>query len=78
MGTLTELKKYLRNKSTRELVDEIAYLYKTFPIVKDYYQGTFFMSDKDVALKYKKASKKQIDEKRSKAIQKVRKDQLDI
>lgn len=37
--TLTQLKKHLAGKTQKELITEIAELYKAFPQVKDYYQA---------------------------------------
>lgn len=53
-ATLTDLKKHLRQKTDRELVDEIAHLYKKFPQVKEHYQASFFQNDDEVLEKYKK------------------------
>lgn len=53
-ATLTDLKKHLRQKTDRELVDEIAHLYKKFPQVKEHYQASFFQNDDEVLKKYKK------------------------
>lgn len=52
--TLIDLKKYLRNKTEYELIEEIAKLYKTFPQVKEFYQSSFFDNDDEVLEKYKK------------------------
>ncbi len=51
--SLTSLKKHLRQQSDKELVEEIAHLYKTFPQVKEYYQASFFKDDAGVLDKYK-------------------------
>lgn len=52
-SSLTELKKYLRNKTEYELIEEIAKLYKTLPQVKEFYQSSFFNNDEEVLGKYK-------------------------
>ena len=51
--TLIELKKHLRKKSDKELVEEIADLYKKFDTVKEYYRASFFNDDEAVLQKYK-------------------------
>lgn len=43
----------MRTRTQRELIDEIAGLYKTFDNVKEYYQASFFSDDKGVLIKYK-------------------------
>lgn len=53
-NTLVTLKKKLRKKTEYELVEEIAHLYRTFPIVKQFYQATYFGEDDKVLEKYKK------------------------
>ncbi|MBX2807872.1 MAG: hypothetical protein KTR20_04495 [Cellvibrionaceae bacterium] len=50
---MTELKKHLRKKSQKELVEEVAHLYKKFDGVKEYYQASFFNDDSGVLEKYK-------------------------
>ena len=52
-NTLTQLRKHLRTKSDKELIDEIAGLYKSFDNVKEYYQASFFKDDEGVLRKYK-------------------------
>ena len=54
--TLSHLKKYLKNCSQEELVNEISELFRTFPAVKQYYQIKLYPeSEEQVITKYKKA-----------------------
>lgn len=53
--TLSHLKKYLKNCSQEELVNEISELFKKFPLVKEYYQIKIYpQSEEQVINKYKK------------------------
>ncbi len=53
--TLTDLKKYLKNCSQSELIDEIAELFKQIPAVKDFYQIKLNpQAEIEVVEKYKK------------------------
>ena len=51
--SLTELKQQLIYKSHAELVEEIALLYKKFPLVKEYYQSNLSGDDTEVLNKYR-------------------------
>ncbi|MFC1502816.1 DUF6155 family protein [Pseudomonadota bacterium] len=46
--SLQKLRVILRRKSEKELIDEIADLYKKFDVVKRYYQASLLNSDEDV------------------------------
>ncbi|MGD9160194.1 MAG: DUF6155 family protein [Desulfobacteraceae bacterium] len=50
---ISELKKKLKTKTQKELIDDIATLYKSFDVVKEYYQVQLFSNDKNVLKKYK-------------------------
>lgn len=53
--TLSHLKKYLKNCSQEELVNEISELFKKFPTVKEYYQIKLYpQSEEQVITQYKK------------------------
>ncbi len=52
--SLRLLRQYLRKKEQKELIDEIADLYKKFDGVKNYYQASIFNDDQGVLNKYKK------------------------
>lgn len=51
--SLKLLRQYLRKKEQKELIDEIADLYKKFDSVKSYYQASVFDDDQGVLEKYK-------------------------
>jgi len=51
--SLKLLRQYLRKKEQKELIDEIADLYKKFDSVKNYYQASVFNDDQGVLEKYK-------------------------
>jgi hypothetical protein len=51
--SLKLLRQYLRKKEQKELIDEIADLYKKFDSVKSYYQASVFNDDQGVLDKYK-------------------------
>lgn len=51
--SLKLLRQYLRKKEQKELIDEIADLYKKFDSVKSYYQASVFDDDLGVLKKYK-------------------------
>lgn len=70
--TLTELKKHLRKKSDKELVEEIADLYKKFESVKEYYRASFFNDDEAVLQKYKDVITEEFSPKSLHAISKAR------
>jgi Family of unknown function (DUF6155) len=52
-NSLVELRKHLRTKTQKELIDEIVGLYKSFDNVKEHYQASFFNDDDGVLNKYK-------------------------
>ncbi len=52
--SLKQLRQHLKKKEHKELVDEIADLYKKFDSVKSYYQASIFNDDAGVVSKYKK------------------------
>ncbi|MCJ8281109.1 MAG: DUF6155 family protein [Rivularia sp. ALOHA_DT_140] len=53
--TVSNLKKYLNNCSSEELVNEIAELFKAFPAVKEYYQIKLYpQSEEQIITEYKK------------------------
>ena len=52
--SLKLLRQQLRKKEQKELIDEIADLYKKFDSVKSYYQASVFKDDQGVLEKYKK------------------------
>jgi len=56
--TLTTLKKSLGSKTNLELINEIADLYKKFPVVKDYFQAKEG-NPEEILKKYKKIIKKE-------------------
>jgi len=49
----SELKKKLKSKTQKELIDDIAKLFKSFDVVKEYYQVQLFGNDEKVLQKYK-------------------------
>ena len=51
--SLKLLRQHLRKKEHKELIDEIADLYKKFDSVKSYYQASVFDDDQGVLKKYK-------------------------
>lgn len=51
--SLKLLRQHLKTKEKKELIDEIADLYKKFPDVKNYYQASAFNDDQSVLNKYK-------------------------
>lgn len=51
--SLKLLRQHLRKKEQKELIDEIADLYKKFDSVKSYYQASLFDDDQGVLDKYK-------------------------
>ena len=51
--SLRLLRQYLRKKGQKELIDEIADLYKKFDNVKSYYQASVFDDDQGVLDKFK-------------------------
>ena len=53
-NSLVELRKHLRTKTQKELIDDIAGLYKSFDNVKEHYQASYFNDDTGVLEKYKK------------------------
>tara|TARA_Y100000782_G_C10189122_1_gene269217 strand:+ start:13771 stop:14343 length:573 start_codon:yes stop_codon:yes gene_type:complete len=55
--SLKLLRQHLKTKERKELIDEIADLYKKFPDVKNYYQASAFNDDQSVLNKYKTAIK---------------------
>ena len=50
---VSELKKALKSKTQKELIDDIATLFKSFEVVKEYYQVQLFDDDDSVLQKYK-------------------------
>ncbi len=50
---VSELKKKLKSKTQKELIDDIAKLFKLFDVVKEYYQVQLFGNDERVLQKYK-------------------------
>jgi len=50
---VSELKKKLKSKTQKELIDDIATLFKSFDVVKEYYQVQLFDNDESVLQKYK-------------------------
>lgn len=52
--SVRQLRQHLSKKSDKELVDEIADLYKKFDVVKGYYQASVFSDDLGVLDKFKK------------------------
>ena len=52
--SLKLLRQYFRKKEQKELIDEIADLYKKFDSVKSYYQASVFDDDQGVLEKYKR------------------------
>lgn len=52
--SLKQLRQHLRKKEHKELIDEIADLYKKFDSVKSYYQASVFDDDQSVLNRYKK------------------------
>jgi hypothetical protein len=57
---LADLKKYLRNKSKEQLVDDIVALFKSFQIVQEYYAPKLNpANDRDILEKYRKIIKDQ-------------------
>lgn len=57
---VSDLKKYLRDKSKDQLVDEIVGIFKLFPIVQDYYSSKLSPDNDQVIFeKYRKIIKKQ-------------------
>jgi len=50
---VTELKKNLKSKTQQELIDDIATLFQSFEVVKEYYQARVFGNDQSVLQKYK-------------------------
>ena len=50
---VSELKKKLKSKTQKELIDDIATLYKSFDVVKEYYQIRLSDDDDNVLQKYK-------------------------
>jgi hypothetical protein len=59
MANITELKKYLKNKSADELTEEILTLFKSISPVQDYYKNKLG-SSVEVLEKYKKEIEKKI------------------
>ena len=51
--SLKLLRQYLRKKEQKELIDEIADMYKKFDSVKSYYQASVFDDDQGVLEEYK-------------------------
>ncbi len=52
--SLTLLKQILKTKTNAQLIEDIAFLYKTFPQVKEYYQSSFSGGDDSaIQRKYK-------------------------
>jgi len=50
---VSELKKKLKSKTQKELIDDIATLFKSFDVVNEYYQVQLFCNDESVLQKYK-------------------------
>ncbi|MGD9162862.1 MAG: DUF6155 family protein [Desulfobacteraceae bacterium] len=50
---VSELKKKLKSKTQKELIDDISTLYKSFDVVREYYQVRLFSNDESVLQKYK-------------------------
>ena len=50
---ISELKRKLKSKTQKELIDDIAILYKSFDVVKEYYQVQLSGDDESVLQKYK-------------------------
>jgi len=50
---VSELKIKLKSKTQKELIDDIATLFKSFDVVKEYYQVQLFGNEKSVLQKYK-------------------------
>lgn len=50
---VSELKRNLKSKSQKELVDDIATLFRSFEVVREYYQARLFDNDETVLQKYK-------------------------
>lgn len=50
---VSELKKKLKSKTQKELIDDIASLYKSFDVVRQYYQVRLSGDDESVLKKYK-------------------------
>jgi hypothetical protein len=50
---VSELKKKLKSKTQKELIDDIATLFKSFDVVKEYYQVQLLGNDESVLQKYK-------------------------
>ncbi len=50
---VSELKRNLKTKTQKELIDDIVTIFKTFEAVKEYYQVQLFDNDENVLQKYK-------------------------
>ena len=50
---VSELKQKLKSKTQKELIDDIAILFKKFEVVKEYYQVQLGDNDESILLKYK-------------------------